>query len=209
MFGVEWSELLIVLIVAIIVVGPKELPGLMRTAGRMLGKLRRTAEDFRRQFDEAVKEAGGEDLQREMNALRQHNPLNQIRNSIEEAARDAYTPRTGTLPESAVTAATADAGELPPPPPLPPRTDGIFSGLDTSAIGAPPAETAALPSPPLPKPITEEAPPSPPAAPLPKPLSEATPSAPPAAPAYPAKDLSGDSPSPDTRLNGEHRPVSR
>ncbi len=42
MFDVAWSELLLVVIVAIIVVGPKELPGLMRTAGRMLAKLRRT-----------------------------------------------------------------------------------------------------------------------------------------------------------------------
>ena len=111
MFDIAWSELLLVVIVAILVVGPKELPGLMRTAGRMVAKLRRTADDFRRQFDEAVKEAGGEDLQREMQALRQHNPLNQIRNSIEEAARDNYAPRTGTLPDSAVT------DELPPPPP--------------------------------------------------------------------------------------------
>jgi sec-independent protein translocase protein TatB len=188
MFEVAWSELLLVVIVAIIVVGPKELPGLMRTAGRMLAKLRRTADDFRRQFDEAVKEAGGEDLQREMNALRQHNPINHIRNSIEEAARDAYTPRTGTLPESAV---TPDAGELPPPPPLPPRPDGIFSGLDTSGIGAPPAETPALPGPPAPKPATEPAEPAP------------------ATPAAAAKDLSGDGPGPETRVNGEHRPVSR
>lgn len=186
MFEVAWSELLLVVIVAIIVVGPKELPGLMRTAGRMLAKLRRTADDFRRQFDEAVKEAGGEDLQREMNALRQNNPINQIRNSIEEAARDAYSPRTGTLPESAVT----DPAELPPPPPLPPRTDGIFSGLDTSAIGAPPAENTPLP-PPAPKPATDAAAPAAPAA------------------ASPAKDLSDDSPGPDTRVNGEHRPVSR
>lgn len=199
MFEVAWSELLLVAIVAIIVVGPKELPALMRTAGRMLAKLRRTADDFRRQFDEAVKEAGGEDLQREMNALRQNNPINQIRNSIEEAARDAYTPRTGTLPESAVT----DTGELPPPP-LPPRTDGIFSGLDTSAIGTPPTVEA---SPPLPTPATEAAPLPAPAA--PKPATEAA--APPAAPAptSPAKDLSGDAPGPDTRVNGEHRPISR
>jgi sec-independent protein translocase protein TatB len=178
MFEVAWSELLLVVIVAIIVVGPKELPGLMRTAGRMLAKLRRTADDFRRQFDEAVKEAGGEDLQREMNALRQHNPINQIRNSIEEAARENYGPRTGTLPESAV------AGDLPPPPPLPPRTDGIFGGASPDPQAAAPGETGAAAAPPHPE------------------------VAPQGAPASPAKELPDGGPAPETRINGEHRPTS-
>lgn len=184
MFEVAWSELLLVVIVAIIVVGPKELPGLMRTAGRMLAKLRRTADDFRKQFDEAVKEAGGEDLQREMHALRQHNPINQIRNSIEEAARESYSPRTGTLPASAV------EDDLPPPP-LPPRTDGILGGHVTGAADScGQAENAGAPPPSA----SPELPP-PPAA------SEAT------APASPAQDLADSDPGPETRINGEHRPA--
>ena len=92
MFEIAWSELLLVLIVAIVVVGPKELPGMLRTFGRMMGKLRRSADDFRRQFDESMREAGGEDLQRELNELRRNNPLNEIRNTIEQAAREASDP---------------------------------------------------------------------------------------------------------------------
>jgi sec-independent protein translocase protein TatB len=178
MFEVAWSELLLVVIVAIIVVGPKELPGLMRTAGRMLAKLRRTADDFRRQFDEAVKEAGGEDLQREMQSLRQHNPINQIRNSIEEAARDSYNPRTGTLPASAV------EDDLAPPPPLPPRTDGIVDGPAAGPESGKQPENPASPAAGQPVAATE------------------------AAPAPPAKDLSDGGPGPETRINGEHRPTS-
>ena len=185
MFEVAWSELLLVVIVAIIVVGPKELPGLMRTAGRMLAKLRRTAEDFRKQFDEAVKEAGGEDLQREMHALRQHNPINQIRNSIEEAARESYSPRAGTLPASAV------EDELPPPPPLPPRTDGILGSHEPGAVEAGTAENAGAPT----ASASPELPPAPPAS-------------APAAPAAPAQDLADGDPHPETRINGEHRPAA-
>ena len=184
MFDVAWSELLLVAIVAIIVVGPKELPGLMRTAGRMLAKLRRHADEFRKQFDEAVKEAGAEDLQREINSLRQHNPINQIRNSIEEAARDSYNPRTGTLPASAVD------DDLAPPPPLPPRTDSVLGGP-----GAPPADGGQADNAALSTPST-------PPAPLPTtPSNEAAPSA-------PAKDLADGGPGPETRINGEHRPAS-
>lgn len=92
MFEIAWSELFLVIVVAIIVVGPKELPGLLRTMGRIVGKLRRTAEDFRRHFDDSMREAGGEDLKRELDQLRLHNPLNDIRNTIEEAAREATHP---------------------------------------------------------------------------------------------------------------------
>jgi sec-independent protein translocase protein TatB len=100
MFEIAWSELLLVLIVAIVVVGPKELPGMLRTFGRMMGKLRRSADDFRRQFDESVRDAGGEDLQRELNELRRNNPLNEIRNTIEQAAREASEPPRLPTPES-------------------------------------------------------------------------------------------------------------
>jgi len=182
MFDVAWSELLLVVIVAILVVGPKELPGLMRTAGRMLAKLRRHADEFRKQFDEAVKEAGAEDLQREINSLRQHNPINQIRNSIEDAARDSYTPRTGTLPANAV------EDDLGPSPPLPPRADGIPGDHAANPVDSGPAEPAAS---------SVSPDPHPPAA-----ASEAAPSA-------PAKDLADSGLGPDTRINGEHRPASR
>lgn len=178
MFEVAWSELLLVLIVAIIVVGPKELPGLMRTAGRMLGKLRRTADEFRKQFDEAVKEAGGEDLQREIHSLRRNNPLNQIRSSIEEAARDSYSPRTGTLPASAV------EDEAAPSLPAPPQSEDGAPGAAAETASVTHVENPALSAAAQPKPETETAPPA------------------------PGKDLSDDGPGPETRVNGEHRPVN-
>jgi len=55
MFDIGWSELLVIGVVAIVVVGPKELPRLMRTFGHYTGKLRAMASDFQRQFEEAVR----------------------------------------------------------------------------------------------------------------------------------------------------------
>ena len=103
MFEVAWSELFLVIVVAIIVVGPKELPGLLRTMGRIVGKLRRMAEEFRRQFDDSMREAGGEDLKRELDQLRLNNPLNEIRNTIEEAAREVTHPIETASTETAST----------------------------------------------------------------------------------------------------------
>jgi len=56
MFDIGWSEILIIVVVAIVVVGPKDLPRLMGTFGRYAGKLRRAAADFQRQFDDAIRE---------------------------------------------------------------------------------------------------------------------------------------------------------
>src|SRR5919112_2720687 len=57
MFDIGWSEILVIAAVAIIVVGPKELPKMLRTFGKTMGTVRRTANDFKRQFDEALREA--------------------------------------------------------------------------------------------------------------------------------------------------------
>ena len=140
MFDIAWSELLLVAIVAIIVVGPKELPAMLRTLGRMLGRLRSTADDFRKQFDEAVKEAGGEELQREMRSLKQNNPLNAIKNSIEDAGRGAMQDKSAK-PKSADP--YDDDDDLGPPPPLPPRNaSAATSPSSTPASGTPASSPA-------------------------------------------------------------------
>ena len=138
MFEIAWSELLLVLIVAIVVVGPKELPGMLRAFGRMMGKLRRQADDFRRQFDDSMRDVGGEDLQKELNELRRNNPLNDIRNTIEDAAREATKPVLPT-PESYV-------GK----PEEPPVGHETFTGPDAASqpppVSPPAAEVAPAPS---------------------------------------------------------------
>lgn len=89
MLDIAWSELLLVIAVAILVVGPKELPGALRALGRIIGKVRRTADEFRRQFEDTIRDTGAEELQREIDQLRYNNPLTEIRDTLEDAARDA------------------------------------------------------------------------------------------------------------------------
>ena len=70
MFDIGWSELLVIAVVAIIVVGPKDLPRMMRTFGSYAGKLRRMAADFQRQFDDAMREAEIEEVRKAMHSVR-------------------------------------------------------------------------------------------------------------------------------------------
>lgn len=70
MLDIGWSELLVVAIVAIVVVGPKDLPKLMRTVGFYVGKVRRAAADFQRQFNEAIAESEADEVRKNLEAIR-------------------------------------------------------------------------------------------------------------------------------------------
>jgi sec-independent protein translocase protein TatB len=109
MFDIGWSELLVIGVVAIVVVGPKELPRLMRTFGHYLGKVRHMAADFQRQFEEAVRDS----------------EIDEVRKAMQDfhAEVSDVTPR-GTVDKplmmpSPVEPAPAAAEEAPAPKPKP------------------------------------------------------------------------------------------
>ena len=70
MFDFDIGKLLLVGIVALVVIGPKDLPRVMRTVGQAVGKMRRMANEFQNQFMDAMKEADLEDVKKELNALK-------------------------------------------------------------------------------------------------------------------------------------------
>lgn len=82
MFDISWSEFLILAVVILIFVGPKELPVFLRTLGRYAGALKRQAGEFRAQFDEAMREAELDQLRKEMDGVRQD-----VSRSLSDAGR--------------------------------------------------------------------------------------------------------------------------
>ena len=66
MFGIGWQEMFIVGLLAIIVIGPKDLPSVLKTVARMIRKVRRVARDFQDTFDEVVREAELDDLKKQV-----------------------------------------------------------------------------------------------------------------------------------------------
>ena len=86
MLDIGWSELLLIGVVALIVVGPKELPVLLRTIGRYVGMVKRQAGEFRAQFDEAIRESEFQEFRDEMESLKSGatSSLNDVEKSIKE-----------------------------------------------------------------------------------------------------------------------------
>ena len=144
MFGLNWGELIVIGIVALIAIGPKELPTVLRTIGHWMGKMRRMANEFQSQFQEALREAELTDLQKHaediggsVSNLANINPLAEEQKEIERIGEGA-----GNLPSEAVSAEASPA--------------------------ATPAPETSVPMPELPPPVTEKdfapAAPEPPAA---------------------------------------------
>src|ERR1700761_5414660 len=71
MFDIGWSELVVIAVVALIAIGPKELPGTLRMVGQWMGKARKMAAEFQGQFQEAMREAEMADLKKSFDEVRE------------------------------------------------------------------------------------------------------------------------------------------
>ncbi|MBR1162531.1 Sec-independent protein translocase protein TatB [Bradyrhizobium elkanii] len=71
MFDIGWSELVVIAVVALIAIGPKELPGVLRMVGQWMGKARKMASEFQGQFQEAMREAEMADLKKSFDEVRE------------------------------------------------------------------------------------------------------------------------------------------
>ncbi|WP_105384730.1 Sec-independent protein translocase protein TatB [Neorhizobium alkalisoli] len=82
MLDIGWTELLVIAIVLIVVVGPKDLPPMLRAFGKMTANLRKMAGDFRTQFDEALRESELDDVRKTISDAQRLNPTNALRDAI-------------------------------------------------------------------------------------------------------------------------------
>lgn len=117
MFEISWSELLILAVVTLIFVGPKELPVFLRTLGRYAGSIKRQAAEFRSQFDAAMREAELDTMRKEMEAMQAS--VNSEIMSAKSTVSDAVAPR----PAAAAPAPVAEPALPSPPMPAPPRME--------------------------------------------------------------------------------------
>jgi sec-independent protein translocase protein TatB len=149
MFNLGWGEIALIGIVALIAIGPKELPTVLRTVGQMLAKVRRMANEFQGQFQEALREADIADLKKHaediVSDVSKYDPLADTQKDLEKSlalpdpmAEPAVSSNTASefrpdapaealpAPESGVT----DGARLP---------DGVLPAIDVPLPDPPPA----------------------------------------------------------------------
>ena len=98
--GIGMPELLVVLVLALVVVGPQQLPVMMRKVGQMMAQARAMAKDFQNSFEEIGRETELSELRREIEALKEANPVNNLRGEFDKAARQPSRPRRPSWPKA-------------------------------------------------------------------------------------------------------------
>ncbi len=92
MFDISWTEFLLIGVVALIFIGPKELPAVLRTLGQWTRRIRSMAADFQGQFQEAMREAEMADLKKQVDDIahdiKSYDPLKDVRTDVEAAGKD-------------------------------------------------------------------------------------------------------------------------
>jgi sec-independent protein translocase protein TatB len=176
MIDLAWSEIALIAVVALVVIGPKDLPEAVRGVARGVQKLRRMAGEFRSQADELVREANLDELRQQIHDIRNFNVRDEfektvdkdgsLRRSFDDPLRDTYTPPP---PPSAMEGAGAPAGaadtgastqDATAPASIPPGAAAQPSSAPDAAPPGPSAGVAVEPGPAEPSPAA--APPTPP-----------------------------------------------
>ena len=85
-----FGEIVLLAVLALVVVGPKDLPKLMRGLGRAVAQLRKLGDEFRGAFDQMAREAEIEELRREIDALKSQDPVKEVSDAFKAAGEDAY-----------------------------------------------------------------------------------------------------------------------
>ena len=142
MFDIGWMELLLIGVVALIVVGPKELPVLFRTVGRYMGKARGMAREFQRSMEQAADESGlkeatdglkaATNVTRDLNLKSATKSAKSYANSVimGDEAEDGAKAAASAADKPAAPAAKTETAAAPPPEP------GVPSGTADAAAGA-------------------------------------------------------------------------
>jgi sec-independent protein translocase protein TatB len=117
MFDIGWSELVVIAVVALIAIGPKELPGVLRMVGQWMGKARKMAAEFQGQFQEAMREAEMADLKKSFDevketatALSPGNLMTSLQKDVDNALQisEADKPASPDLNDAQVAAAAGE-----------------------------------------------------------------------------------------------------
>jgi sec-independent protein translocase protein TatB len=158
MLNIGWGEFLIIGIVALIVIGPKELPGVLRMVGQWMTKLRRMASEFQGQFQEAMREAEMADLKKQVDDMTTQaksyadfDPIGDVRKEVESTQQQiesAISDPSASTPTAAGPSPVPAAAAEPATPPVEPAASAPAPAAIPEASFNVDAPVASAPPPP-------------------------------------------------------------
>jgi sec-independent protein translocase protein TatB len=150
MFDIGWSELVLIGVVALVAIGPKELPGVLRMVGQWMGKARKMAAEFQGQFQEAMREAEMADLKKSFDEVKEAASgltggglMTSLQKDVSDALRvDALDKPAETAPTAAIEPpATSSEALATPTTPEAPTPETFVEAEAHSAVNEPLAIT--------------------------------------------------------------------
>jgi sec-independent protein translocase protein TatB len=141
MFDIGWSELVVIAVVALIAIGPKELPGVLRMVGQWMGKARKMAAEFQGQFQEAMREAEMADLKKSFDEVKEAaagfasgNVMTSLEKDVGDALRIDDIDKPATSSDAQATSSDAQATPAIEPPVTPTAPEAPIPETFTDAM---------------------------------------------------------------------------
>jgi sec-independent protein translocase protein TatB len=150
MFDIGWSEFVVIAVVALIAIGPKELPGVLRMIGQWMGKARKMASEFQGQFQEAMREAEMADLKKSFDEVKEAATGLTSGNIMTSLQKDVTDALQIDKPVDAQVASAIDA-PVTPTTPAEPTPETFVEAEAHSAANEPLAITSEVQSQPTPQ----------------------------------------------------------
>jgi sec-independent protein translocase protein TatB len=150
MLGLDWTELALIAVVAVVVIGPKDLPEAVRGVAKGIQKLRRMAGEFQTQVDEVVREAKLEDVRNQINEIRNFDIRSVVEKEVDKdgSLRKTFTEDPiGNPLKDAWDSSPAGTGAIVTPPPA---AEPAAAPSQAAPAFVPPGVAASAPPPPPP-----------------------------------------------------------
>jgi sec-independent protein translocase protein TatB len=133
MFGISGYEAAVIAIVALIIIGPRDLPKILRVAGHWMGKAQRMANEFRRALDQMAKETGVDEVKRQVEKAASLHPANQVRKAVlGSGASSPAASSTASVPATPKAETPKANGAAEPSAPTPAGESGPSQATGTS-----------------------------------------------------------------------------
>ncbi len=142
MFDIGWSEMAVIAVIALLIIGPKDLPRVLRVAGQWAGKARRVAREFQGNIEQLVRESEVDQIKKEAEEISRYDVKSELEQSIDPTGDLARAVDPSTIEEESATTDPADASPFTAPGSSPLASPDATADAESSSASPPTSSSA-------------------------------------------------------------------